>query len=145
MKKNKPYQIDGKEEIFWILLSFFAMEYEKQKRIEEYFSLTEFSSSFNGKVCNEMLETLVWCYNRYLPDMEENIYQPSIELYALFKILRDHSIMLINEGYTTELIFDINEMETNEIWNLIRRMARLILKEWGISSYNLPKRLTWTM
>ena len=135
------YITDDKEEIFWFTTSFFAKSYNTQKKLINNFSLTKFSSDFDGDVPSEIISTLVWCYRTYLPDFEKELYQISVELYTLLELIENYSIIIQNEGLGEQHLLCLESMEDNEIWELARRLANLILTTWGMEPFSFKGKI----
>jgi hypothetical protein len=137
---DRKYITDDKEEIFWIIISFFAKEYKEQKKLINNFSLTKFPSNFNGDITSQIIFILAWCYRNYLPDFEKYLYQIAIELHALFGLIENYSLAIKKEGFEQHLL-TLNSIEEDEIWSLVRRLSNLILKTWGMEPYNFEIKL----
>lgn len=84
---NDPILLDDYQEIFWMLVTFFAMNADNQQDTIKIFS-TNHSGTLN-EISSKVLGDLADCYTTYFPEVE-SIYEPALELYWLFKLMGTH-------------------------------------------------------
>ena len=135
--KPDLYRTEDREEIFWIITSFLSEESEKQAQLIKLFSLKELPSDFSGSIHSEILKNIGWCFVRYIPDyLGQRVYKPSIELYALLKLMLNFDVLQRKAGYNSlSYPWSIQSVKEDDIWSLVRRLSNLILKEWGMDLY----------
>ncbi len=135
-REQNLYRTEDREEIFWIVTSFLAEDYEKQTQLIKLFSLEKFPSGFNGDIWPEILKNIAWCFTTYMRDyLGETVYRPSIELHALLKLMLNFDVLQRRAGYNLPYPWSLQSMKEDDIWSLVRRLSRLILKEWEMDTY----------
>ena len=140
-QENDLIFMEDNEEIFWMLLSFFSSDADGQQEILKLFSPREGFANIQERRYSGVLADLAWCYITYMPDyFDESIDEPSTELYWLFDLMMSHGFYQSKIDFPIEEIWSLRSLKDDNIWKLVRKMARRSLHAWDIGIYPFDKR-----
>ena len=128
------------EEFYWIVTSFLAASYSEQLSILNKFILTPSSDLTIERNVSEKLYCILWCFRRYMPDyLDDDVCSRSIELYSLLGLIMDYYILENIQHPEVIKYLSCESMEENEIWQLVRRIAKSILLAWSLEQFEFKE------